>query len=190
MAVGSVDFDNAGLSQSFTLTEGGPGAALMKQIHLIQPEWGRGLGRTALILTAVTWVPLFVLCLLEGFLFGRVKMPFFYDITAHTRFLVAVPVLVLADITVGVRLRRVVRHFVAAHLVRDDELGKFEQLIRDSRRFRDSHAGELIVVILTYLATYNALAGVLLSKPHLVQARDRPGTNTGRLLVCVSGAAD
>jgi hypothetical protein len=179
MAKGSVDFDKAELIQSFTLTEGGPGAAFMRQIHLVQREWGRGLGRTALILTAVTWVPLFVLCLLEGFLFGRVKMPFFYDITAHTRFLVAVPVLVLADITVGVRLRRVVRHFVAAHLVRDDELGKFEQLIRDSRRFRDSHAGGLIVVILAYLATYNALAGVS-SQSH---TWFRPETGQGLTLV-------
>src|SRR6516164_9358253 len=150
MAKGSVDFDKAELIQSFTLTEGGPGAAFMRQIHLVQREWGRGLGRTALILTAVTWVPLFVLCLLEGFLFGRVKMPFFYDITAHTRFLFAVPVLVLADIVVGVRLRRVVGHFVAAHLVRDDELGKFQQIILDSLRFRDSHLGEMIVVVLTY----------------------------------------
>ena len=151
MSIGAVDFDKAALSQSFTLTEGGPGAALMKQIHLVQAESGKVSGRTALILTALTWVPLFVLCLFEGFLFGRVKMPFLYDITAHTRFLLAVPVLVLADITVGVRLRRVVRHFVAAHLIPDDELGKFEQLIRDSMRFRDSHVGEVIVVILTTL---------------------------------------
>ena len=151
----------------------------MKQIHLIQPEWGRGLGRSALILTAVTWVPLFVLCLLEGFLFGRVEMPFFYDITAHTRFLFAVPVLVLADIVVGVRLRRVVGHFVAAHLVRDDELGKFQQIILDSLRFRDSHLGEMIVVVLTYLATYNALSGVS-SQSH---TWFRPETGQGLTLV-------
>jgi hypothetical protein len=35
------------------------------------------------------------LCVLEGLAFGRVKIPFFYDIAAHTRFLFAVPMLVL-----------------------------------------------------------------------------------------------
>ena len=157
--MGSVNFDSAELSQSFTLTEGGPGAAFMKRIHLVHPERGAGLGRTALILMAITWVPLFVLCGFEGLLFGRVKMPFFYDIAAHARFLLAVPVLVLADIPVGVRLRQVMGHFVGAHLVRDDELGKFEKIVRDSLRFRDSHLGEIIVLVVTYLATYNALFG-------------------------------
>jgi hypothetical protein len=159
MAVGSVYFDSTKLSQSFTLTEGGPGAAFMKRLHLIHQEWAVGLGRTALILMALTWVPLFVLCVFEGLAFGRVKIPFFYDIAAHTRFLFAVPVLLLADIPIGVRVRGIMRHFITAHLVRDDELGKFEAIVIDSLRFRDSHVGEIIVVIVTYLAAYNALSG-------------------------------
>jgi hypothetical protein len=120
---------------------------------------GDRLGRIALILVAVTWIPLFALCVFEGLAFGRVKIPFFYDIAAHAHFLLAVPVLVLTDIPVGVHLREVMRHFVGAHLVRDDELGRFEAIVIDSLRFRDSHVGEIIVVIVTYLATYNALSG-------------------------------
>jgi hypothetical protein len=142
----SVNFDSAELNQSFSITEGGPGAAFMKRLHLVNPKPGAGRGRTALILMALTWIPLFVLCLFEGLAFGRVKIPFFYDIAAHARFLVAVPVLVLADVPVGARLREVVRHFVTAHLVRDNELGKFEEVLLDSLRFRDSRAGEIIVV--------------------------------------------
>ena len=87
------------------------------------------------------------------------KIPFFYDIAAHTRFLFAVPVLVLADIPIGVRLRAIMRHFAEAHLVRDKGLRKFEEIILDSLRFRDSHVGEIMVVLVTYLATYNALSG-------------------------------
>ena len=126
----------------------------MKRLRLPDP------GRSAPILMALTWVPLFVLCMFEGLCFGRVKIPFFYDIAAHTRFLVAVPVLILADIPVGVRLREVTGHFVTAHLVRDEELGKFEDILLNSLRFRDSRAGELVVVVMAYLATYNALSVV------------------------------
>ena len=41
------------LSQSFTLTEGGPGAAIMKRLHLVRQERGAKPGRTALIVMAV-----------------------------------------------------------------------------------------------------------------------------------------
>lgn len=131
------------LSQSFTLTEGGPGASIMKRLHLVRQERGANPGRTALILMALTWVPLLVLCVFEGLAVGGVKIPFLYDIAAHTRFLIAVPVLVLADLPIGLRLREIMRHFVSAHLVPDDELGTFDKVLVDSLRFRDSHVGEL-----------------------------------------------
>jgi hypothetical protein len=85
-------------------------------------------------------------------------MPFLYDIAAHTRLLLAVPVLVLADVPIGVRLREVVQHFIAAHLVRDDERRKFGEIVLDSLQFRDSRVGGIIVLVLTYVATYNALS--------------------------------
>jgi hypothetical protein len=156
----SDNFDSGELSHSFALTEGGPGAALMKRLHLVRQGRGADPGHTAAILMALAWVPLFVLCMLEGVAFGRVKIPFFYDISAHTRFLIAVPVLVLADNPIGTRLARIMRHFIVAHLVRDDERGKFEEILLDSLRLRDSHVAEVIILFLTYLAAYNALVGV------------------------------
>jgi hypothetical protein len=107
----------------------------------------------------VAWLPLFVLCLFEDLLFGRVHVPFFYDIATHARFLLAVPVLVFADVLVGTRLRAVMRHFIEAHLVREEEAGKFEAILVNLLRFRDSHVGEVVVVLVTYLATFNALFG-------------------------------
>jgi hypothetical protein len=164
------------LSQSFTLTEGGPGAAIMKRLHLVRQERGANPGRTALIVMAVSWVPLLVLCVFEGLAVGGVKIPFLYDIAAHTRFLIAVPVLVLADVPIGVRLGGIMRHFVSAHLVPDDELGKFDKILADSLRFRDSHVGEIIVLITTYLATYNALSG---SSSQTVNTWFRAGAGEG-----------
>jgi hypothetical protein len=147
------------LAQRFLLTEGGPGAALLKRLRLAHPELGTGSVRTALALMLLVWVPLCVGCLFEGLAFGGVKLPFFYDLAAHTRFLLAVPLLVLADIPVGARLREVVRHFLAAHLVRDEDLEKFEAILADTLRFRDARVAEMTVLILAYVATYNAVSG-------------------------------
>ncbi len=151
--------NSAELAQAFSLTEGGPGAALMKRLRLVRPELGVGSARTALILIAFVWVPLCVLCLIEGLAIGGAGLPFFYDLAAHARFLLAVPLLVLADIPVGMRLREVVRHFLVANLVRREELERFEAILADTLRFRDARAAELAVLGLAYVATYNAVSG-------------------------------
>jgi hypothetical protein len=155
----SIDIGSADPIPPFSFTQGGPGAAFMKRLRLIHPQLGEGSVRTALLLAAITWLPLFVLSMLEGLAFGGVKLPFIRDIAAHVRFLFAVPVLVLADIPVGVRLRQVVEHFVAAHLIRQDERRKFTESILEALRFHDSHVAEMTVLILAYVATYSATSG-------------------------------
>ena len=154
-----MNVDHTEPSPEFSLTDGGPGAAFMKRLRLVHPELGAQSARIALILGGLTWLPLFVLCVLGGVAFAGVTIPFFYDIATHTRFLFAVPMLVLADIPIGTRLREVVRHFVAAHLVREDGRAQFGEIILDGLRFRDSRAAELVVLGLAYVATFNALSG-------------------------------
>ena len=144
---------------AFALTEGGPGSDFMKRLRLVHPELGEGSARTALVMMALTWVPLFILCVFEGLAFGGVKIPFMYDIAAHTRFLFAVPALILADIPVGARLRELVRHFVAAHLIRADEMEKFRETLLDALRFRDSRIAEMTVLVLAFATAYSALTG-------------------------------
>jgi hypothetical protein len=51
----TTDVDDIGLKVAFSLTEGGPGSAILKRLHLVHPELGTGAGRTALILMALTW---------------------------------------------------------------------------------------------------------------------------------------
>ena len=185
------DSSSTELDLGFSLTEGGPGTAFMKRLRLIHPELGASSARTALILMTLIWVPLCVLCLIEGVAFSGVKLPFFCDIAAHTRFLLAVPVLVLADIPVGARLRQVVRHFVVAHLIREEDLTKFQAIVLDTLRFRDARVAGMTLLVLAYVATYNAVVGFLIEdRQHLVQTCSRPRTDPRWLLVRVRGPAD
>ena len=91
-----------------SLMEGGPGDALMKRLRLIRPEFGAASARTAISSAALTWLPLLVFSSIEGLALGGARIPFLYDLAAHARFLVAVPILVLAEIPIGRRLRGVV----------------------------------------------------------------------------------
>ena len=146
--------ENAKEIPELSLIEGGPGDALMRKLRLIRPEIGAASARTAIILAAVTWLPLLVLSVTEGLAVGGAKIPFLYDIAAHARFLVAVPILVLAEIPIGRRLRGVTRHFLNAGLVREDERKKFASYVFDTVRFHDSRLAEITLVAMAYIMAY------------------------------------
>jgi len=141
-----------------SLMEGGPGDALMKKLRLIRPEFGAASARTAIILAALTWLPLLLLSAIEGLTVVGARIPFLYDIAAHARFLVAVPILVLAEIPIGRRLREVTKHFLNAGLVRDAEQKQFASYVVDTVRFHDSRFAEMTLLALAYITTYVALS--------------------------------
>jgi len=141
-----------------SLMEGGPGDVLMKRLRLIRPELGAASARTAIILAALAWVPLFALSAVEGLALGGARIPLLSDLAAHVRFLVAVPILVLAEIPIGKRLRQVTRHFLNAGLVRKGEQKQFASYVTDTVRFHDSRLAEMTLLALSYVTTYFALS--------------------------------
>ncbi len=151
---------------AFSLMEGGPGTAFAKRLRLVHPQLGVSSVRTAVILVTLTWLPLFALSLAEGLAFGRVKIPFCYDIAAHTRFLFAVPVLVLAEIPIGRRLREVVGLFLTSRLVREEDIGKFEAILVDTLQLRDSRLAETLIVIGVYISTYTTIFEASIQNGH------------------------
>lgn len=154
--------ENASEFPALSLIEGGPGDALMKRLRLIRPEIGAASARTAIILAAVTWLPLLVLSVIEGLALGGARIPFFYDIAAHARFLVAVPILVLAEIPIGRRLRGITRQFLNAGLVREDEQKQFASCVIDTVRFHDSRLVEITLLAVTYITAYVTFSGTSL----------------------------
>ena len=64
-----------------------------------------------LVISLLAWLPLLVLSVVEGqALGGRAAVPFLLDVEAHVRFLVALPLLIVAELVVHQRMRFVVRH--------------------------------------------------------------------------------
>jgi len=152
--------ETADLLAAFSLMEGGPGTSFVKRLRLVHPQLGASAVRTAAILVALTWLPLFALSLTEGLAFGRVRIPFCYDIAAHVRFLFALPVLVLAEIPIGRRLREVAGLLLTSGLVREEDVGKFQTIFIDSLQLRDSRIAEILIVIAVYISTYSTIFGM------------------------------
>src|SRR5579863_257942 len=95
----------------FSLVLGGPLFQLLRRAHLSGPALEL-LRRRVLIISLFAWLPLAVLSTIEGHLLGSQNLPFLRDIESHVRFLVALPVLILAELIVHRRLRSVVNCFV------------------------------------------------------------------------------
>jgi hypothetical protein len=100
---------------------------------------------------AIAWVPLLALSAVDGKAWGgAVAVPFLKDVDAHARFLVALPLLILAEIVVHTRTRPVVETFVTLGLVGDHVRARFEAAVRSAMRLRNSLPAELMLIALVY----------------------------------------
>jgi hypothetical protein len=132
----------------FSLVLGGPLFQLLRRLGLS----GSGLEllrRRIVAIALVTWVPLLVLSMAEGLAWGNaVRVPFLFDVDVHVRFLVALPVLIAAELLVHQRTRIVVEQFVSQGLVPDGIRTGFDAALANALRLRNSITAELLLVAL------------------------------------------
>jgi hypothetical protein len=137
--------------QDFSLVLGGPLYQLFRRCHLSGDAVDL-LRRRIGVITLIAWLPLIILAALSGTAVrGRVAVPFLYDIEAQLRFLVALPLLIVAELVVHERLRFVVRQFLERHLIPDEALPRFERIIDSAFRLRNSIIAELLLIAFVYV---------------------------------------
>ena len=141
------------LKPQFVLTDGGPTYRLEQRLGLFR-EKSPVVVRRAFFSIFLTWLPLLVLSGLEKFAMGhRVPVPFVRDFAVHSRFLLAVPLLVVAENFIGPRLAHAAEHFVTSRLVTEEDYQEFDKTIEKGLRWRDSTLAEVIFVVLAYIGT-------------------------------------
>jgi hypothetical protein len=137
--------------EEFSLVVGGPLFQLFRRAHLSGNALELVQAR-AIACIAVTWVPLLVVSLLGGHpLRDGSVVPFLLDAEAHVRFLVALPLLIGAELVVHSRMRLVIQQFRARNLIRDEDLPRFDGAIDSAYRLRNSVVAELLLIALVYL---------------------------------------
>src|ERR1035441_3416812 len=105
----------------FSLVLGGPIFQFFRRSHL-SGDALELLHRRIVAIVLVAWLPLLLLSLFANhFRGGTVTLPFLHDIEAHVRLLVALPVLIAAELIVHSRIRPVVKAFLARRIVRRSE---------------------------------------------------------------------
>src|SRR6187455_1044801 len=113
----------------FSLVLGGPIYQLLRRAHLTDDALTL-VHRRILAGILITWIPLLLLAIWQGLAWGgETRIPFLLDAETHARFLVAMPLLILAELVVHIRMRRVVAQFFARDLIPDADKPRFHAAI-------------------------------------------------------------
>jgi hypothetical protein len=129
-----------------SLVLGGPVFQLFRRAHL-SGDTMELLKRRIIVITTIAWLPLLILSWLSGHALAGVALPFLHDIETQIRFLIALPILIAAELIVHLRLRPVVQAFVKRNIVVAEEMPKFRAAINSAKRWRDSIPLELALLI-------------------------------------------
>ncbi len=135
----------------FSLVLGGPLYQIWRRAHLSGSSLEL-LKRRVVVLSLVAWLPLLVLSLAQGHAWGAgVKLPFLCDVEMHVRLLVAVPLLILAELVVHRRMRPMMRQFLDRGLIPDKARAAFDAAIASAMRLRNSVTAEVLLLALVYV---------------------------------------
>lgn len=106
--------------------------------------------RRVVFLAAFAWLPLLVLAAWEGHAWGGGALPFFRDFDVHVRFLVALPLLVLAELVVNQRMKPVLGQFRARGLIAEGARARFDASVAAALRLRNSILAEVLLLAFVY----------------------------------------
>lgn len=133
--------------KNFSLVLGGPLYQLIRKTRL-DDDVHSHLRRRILVICAITWLPLLLLCALNGTLTGGVAVPFLSDVETHARYLLAVPLMLFAELLVHRRIRGIVSQFVERKLIPAGSQERFRAAVLSAMAWRNSIAAELALIVL------------------------------------------
>ena len=137
--------------ENFSLVLGGPIYQLLRRSHLTDDALGH-VQQRIIVISLFCWLPLLVLSALEGnVLGGRAAVPFLLDVEVYTRFLLATPLLIAAELVVHQRMRFVVKQFLERRLIPENAMKRFDAAIASVFRLRNSVLAEVLLFVFVYV---------------------------------------
>jgi hypothetical protein len=136
-------------SEDFSLALGGP----LYQFYLrtrvarapLQLLW-----RRITAFSLICWLPLLLLSLAEGHAVSGVHVPFLLDIETYARFLVALPLLIVAEVVVHRRMPIIVQNFKTRNIIPEADWSRFEAITASTMRLRNSITVEVVLLVLSF----------------------------------------
>jgi hypothetical protein len=104
---------------------------------------------------ALGWSGLLALSIKDGLPVGdRVTIPLLLDFATYGRMLLALPLLLLAEIVVDPAIREAVKEFVSEGIVHRQELPEYQAVLHRVQKLRASALPELTLLVLAFLPLF------------------------------------
>lgn len=146
-----------------SLFRGGPVYRAQLTARLInEGEWNHV--RRVIIAVAVAWVPLVQL---TAFFNPSGLGSLLTSYRVYSRAFIAIPVLLLGQQFMESRFRMTVRAIIDAHLLREREQRRMDEIVASVIRLRDSFLPEALILILLVVHTVTAFKGLVDATPWL-----------------------
>jgi hypothetical protein len=118
---------------------------------------GRAILLRALGAILIAWVPMAVLSAVEGLALGPTRRAsFLLDVAAYSRFLIALPLLILAEGFALPLLGHIVRHLARPELLPETERPRYDAAVARASRLVRSPLAAMIMIAVAYVATIRA----------------------------------
>src|SRR5271167_2282249 len=159
------DASFTGSPEEVSFVRGGPFYRAQQALRLVRPnEWN--LARRVAVLLALGWLPLFVF---TAILKPDALLSLVREYRIHARMLVAVPVLLVGEVIMDLRFRRVISHIRRAALLEESDLTAMDAVIASLVHVRDTILPEVSVIAILIVHTALTYRGLLDATPWLVQ---------------------
>ena len=134
----------------FSLVLGGPLFQLLRHTRLSDDAL-LIIRRRIIVISLFAWLPLLVLSAFEGRMLGDgVAVPFLFDAEVHVRYLLALPLLIVAELVVHRRMRPLAQQFLERNLIPESAVPRFEAAIASAFRLRNSVLVEVLLIAIVY----------------------------------------
>jgi hypothetical protein len=134
----------------FSLVLGGPLFQLWRRLHLTDDALTM-VRKRIVVMSLLAWLPLLLLSALEGrMLGGTASVPFLLDVEVHIRYLIALPLLIAAELLVHQRMRSLVAVFQERRLIPEAAAPRFDAALASAWRLRNSVLAEILLIAFVY----------------------------------------
>ena len=121
-------------------------------------ESRKALFNKVLIPFIICWLPLAIISLVLGtFWTGNMDTSFITHFDTQARFLISMPILILAERLIGKRLNIVLNQFKYSGIVRKEDHGKFDDIVKRKILFLQSHWTDIVIFVLCYVHVFAVL---------------------------------
>lgn len=147
-------------SESFRLSTGGLFYNILIRLH-VQASGRYSTKRRILVLTTLCWLPLFLLAAYEGILVNQnLDLPFLYDLKPYVRYLIVVPLLIVADMVIDPMIASNLQSIGSSGLIEDKHENEYKNAVEHLKRRKDSHLADIVIMLVVASVSISFIANL------------------------------